>query len=111
MKVLEQVKQLVGGSTVFGAPYEKNGVAVIPASSFWAGGGGGEGSAPDSQGSGEGGGAGVMARPAGVFVIKGDNVAWVPAFDLNRVILMGQLVVLAAILSWRSVARARARRR
>jgi uncharacterized spore protein YtfJ len=105
MKILDQVKDVVTGATVFGAPYEKNGVTLIPAAKVSGGGGGG-------QDAGEAGGAGVGldARPAGAFVIKGDEVSWVPAIDINRVIFMGQVVLLAAILSWRSVARMRARR-
>lgn len=105
MKLLDQVKDILGGVTVFGQPYEKNGVTVIAASHVSGGGGGGQ--APDSEAGG--GGAGVDARPAGVFVIKGEDVTWVPAFDLNRVIFVAQLVAVIAILSWRSVARAQAR--
>ncbi|HEY3084455.1 MAG TPA: spore germination protein GerW family protein [Candidatus Dormibacteraeota bacterium] len=106
MKILDQVKDVVTGTTVFGTPYEKNGVTVIPASKVSGGGGGGEGS--DQAG---GAGVGLDARPAGAFVIKGDEVSWLPAIDINRVIFMGQVVLLAAILSWRSVAKMRARRR
>ncbi|HEV8596275.1 MAG TPA: sporulation protein [Candidatus Dormibacteraeota bacterium] len=105
MKILDQVKDVVTGATVFGQPYEKNGVTVIPATRVSGGGGGGEGS--DQAG---GAGVGLDARPAGAFVIKGDDVSWIPAIDINRVIFMGQVVLLVAILSWRSVARLRARR-
>lgn len=105
MKILDQVKDVVTGATVFGQPYEKNGVTVIPATRVSGGGGGGEGS--DQAG---GAGVGLDARPAGAFVIKGDDVSWIPAIDINRVIFMGQVVLLVAILSWRSVARLRAKR-
>ena len=106
MKILDQVKDVVTGATVFGAPYEKDGVTVIPASKVSGGGGGG------GQDAGEAGGAGVGldARPAGAFVIKGSDVSWIPAIDVNRIVFVGQIVLLAAILSWRSVARQRARR-
>ena len=105
MKILDQVKDVVTGATVFGAPYEKDGVTVIPASKVSGGGGGG-------QDAGEAGGAGVGldARPAGAFVIKGSDVSWIPAIDVNRIVFVGQIVLLVAILSWRSVARQRARR-
>ena len=106
MKILDQVKDVVTGATVFGAPYEKDGVTVIPAAKVSGGGGGG-------QDAGEAGGAGVGldARPAGAFVIKGSDVSWIPAIDVNRIVFVGQIVLLAAILSWRSVAaRQRARR-
>ena len=108
MKILDQVKDVVTGATVFGAPYEKDGVTVIPAAKVSGGGGGGGG----GQDAGEAGGAGVGldARPAGAFVIKGSDVSWIPAIDVNRIVFMGQIVLLAAILSWRSVARQRAKR-
>ena len=52
---------------------------------------------------------GLEARPADAFVIRGGDVRWVPAFDVNRVIFVSQLLAIVAVLSWRSVARARAR--
>jgi uncharacterized spore protein YtfJ len=108
MAVLDQVKETVTGKTVYGAPYEKNGVTVIPAAKVMGGGGGGQ---EAGDGGASGGGVGLTARPVGAFVINGSDVSWVPALDFNRIILMGQLVLLVAILSWRSVAKQRARRR
>ena len=108
MKVLDQVKEIVGSATVFDRPYDKNGITVIPASRLTGGGGGGQQAGEESP---AGGGAGVQASPAGALVIKGDQVTWVPAVNINRAIVLGQLLVLAAILSWRSVMVARARRR
>lgn len=111
MKVIDDVKELLEHAVVFGQPYEKNGLTVIPAARVMGGGGGGE--APASEkgtgSTGSGGGAGVQARPAGAFVVKGDSVRWVPAVDANRMILMGQILGIVALLSWRSVAKARAR--
>ncbi len=108
MAILDQVKEAVTGKTVYGAPYEKNGVTVIPAAKVMGGGGGGQ---EAGDGGASGGGVGLTARPVGAFVINGADVSWVPALDFNRIILMGQLVLLVAILSWRSVAKQRARRR
>jgi uncharacterized spore protein YtfJ len=105
MKILDQVKEIVGGATVFGEPYEKDGLTVIPAATVAGGGGGGQ----QAGEQGAGGGAGVQARPAGAFVIMGDEVSWVPAFDVNRAVLLSQLVLLVGLLCWRSVARATAR--
>ena len=34
----------------------------------------------------EGGGIGLIARPAGAYVIKDGVVQWQPAFDLNRTV-------------------------
>jgi len=106
MRILDQVKELVSGTAVFGQPYEKNGLTVIPASRMWGGGGGGQASA-NEEGAGVGGG--MMARPAGAFVVQGESVRWLPAVDATRVILMSQLLAIVAVLSWRSVAKARAR--
>jgi uncharacterized spore protein YtfJ len=112
------VQEVLSGATdsltvkrVFGEPYERNGVTVIPVASVFGGGGGGSGEAPEGSGSGSGGGFGLAARPAGVFVIRGETVSWSPALDLTRVILAGQLVGLATILAIRSVLKARAKRR
>jgi hypothetical protein len=44
-------------------------------------------------------------------VIRGSEVVWTPALDLNRIILGGQLVALAAILALRGILKARAKRR
>jgi uncharacterized spore protein YtfJ len=81
---------------VYGEPYERNGLAVIPAAAVLGGGGGG-GSERGEHTDG-GGGFGVQARPVGAYVIRGEQVSWQPALDLNRVILGCQLLGLAAIL-------------
>jgi uncharacterized spore protein YtfJ len=89
---------------VFGEAYERNGVMVIPAAEVMGGGGGGTGEGPD--GTGGGGGFGVRARPAGVYVVRGEEVSWRPAVDLNRVVLGCQLLGLAAIfLTYRRLRR------
>ena len=82
---------------VYGEPYERNGVTVIPAATVMGGGGGGEGDQGDGQ-TGSGGGFGLRARPVGAYVIRGEEVSWRPALDLNRVVLGCQLLGLAAIL-------------
>ena len=82
---------------VFGEPYERNGVTVIPAAKVMGGGGGGAGEAPDGQGQGSGTGFGMAARPAGAYVIHGDEVRWQPALDVNRLIA-GVLAIAALAL-------------
>jgi hypothetical protein len=37
-------------------------------------------------------------RPVGVVVVQGGNVKWQPTVDVNRIVLGGQLLALAAIL-------------
>ena len=45
-----------------------------------------------------------------IYVIKGDDVRWIPAFDLNRVIMGGQIVAIVALITFRAIAKARARK-
>jgi uncharacterized spore protein YtfJ len=93
---------------VFGEPIERDGVTIIPTASVrgGAGGGGGRGGTQE-EGEGVGGGYGFMAHPAGVFVVRGDQVDWRPALDLGKVILGGQLVAVTFLLVLRSILRRR----
>jgi hypothetical protein len=49
----------------------------------------------------------VNAKPLGAFVVKGDDVSWRPAVDVNRVILGSQIVAILALLVARSIIRSR----
>lgn len=109
MNALERIDQARDAITVrrvYGEPYQEDGVTVIPAASVMGGGGGGG----DTQGNG-GSGFGLAARPAGAWVIKDGDATWRPALDLNRVILVGQLVAIVMFLSLRSILTAWAKRR
>jgi len=92
---------------VYGAPYEADGVVLIPAASVKGGGGGGEGEGTETTPSGRGGGFGLSARPVGAYQIRGDEVKWVPAVDVTRVILTGQAIAIVALLVLRSIVRRR----
>ncbi|MFG1609754.1 spore germination protein GerW family protein [Actinoplanes sp. NPDC049265] len=113
--VLEVLRRAVDAGTagrVFGEPIVQDGVLVLPVAKVAGGGGGGAGTAPDdgeTEGSGTGGGFGTAARGLGVFVVKDGKVSWRPAVDINRVVLGGQLVAVAALLVLRSVWRGRGR--
>ena len=96
-ETISNARDAITVKRVFGDPYERNGITVIPAAAVMGGGGGGEGEQDEGQ-SGSGGGFGLRARPVGAYVIRGDQVSWQPALDLNRVILGCQLLGLAAIL-------------
>ena len=109
MNVIDQVKDVVTRRRVFGETYEKNGVTVIPTARVRGGGGGGGAEANGEDGAGSGGGFGLDARPVGAFIIKGDEVTWLPAIDVNRIIIGAQIVAIIALLSWRYVAKARAK--
>jgi Sporulation protein YtfJ (Spore_YtfJ) len=78
---------------VYGEPYAQNGVTLIPAAQVAGGGGAGGGEDPNGGGSGGGGGFGIVARPVGAYVIRGDEVRWQPAVDVSR--LLAQLTVAA----------------
>lgn len=95
---LRQATDTVTAKRVFADPIEKDGVTVIPAARVAAGGGAGTGHDPEGQ-EGEGGGFGLSGRPAGAYVIRGDEVSWRPAVDPNRLIAVVGLVVAVLILT------------
>lgn len=97
-EILEGARDAMTVGRVYGDPIEREGVTVIPAAKVGGGGGGG---GDDAQNGGAGFGLG--ARPVGAYVIRGDQVTWIPAVDVSRVLLYG----LAALLVLRSIIRRR----
>ena len=63
-----------------------------------AGGGGGQGSHEGDTGRGFGTGFGVQARAIGVYEVRGSNVVWKPAVDVNRLARGGQILGGIAIV-------------
>jgi uncharacterized spore protein YtfJ len=108
-EVLAQARDAMTVKRVFGEPYEKNGVTVIPAARVQGGAGGGGGEGPEGQGRGSGTGFGLSARPVGAYLIRGDEVTWRPAVDLNRIVLGGQIVAIVALLTIRAIVKAKAK--
>jgi uncharacterized spore protein YtfJ len=108
--VIAQARDTLTVKRVFGEPYERDGVTIIPAARVQGGAGGGSGEDPQGQGRGSGSGFGMTARPVGAFVIRDGELSWRPAVDVNRIVLGGQLVVVAALLTVRAIIRARAKR-
>jgi uncharacterized spore protein YtfJ len=106
---IEQAKDAMSVRRVFGDPFEKNGVTFIPAARVQGGAGGGTGEGPEGEGKGGGSGFGLNARPAGAYVIRGDEVDWRPAIDPNRVIIAAAAIVVAALMVARSAIKLRAR--
>jgi uncharacterized spore protein YtfJ len=106
-QLLEAAHDTLMVKRVFGEPYERNGLMVIPVARVQAGGGGGHGNGPDGS-AGEGGGYGLSARPAGVYVVAGDKVRWAPAVDINRIVVGAQVLAAVALLAVRGIVRARA---
>lgn len=109
-EMLAETKDLLTVKKVFGEPYQSNGVTFIPAASVRGGMGSGEGEGSDTAPAGRGGGMGITARPIGAYRIKGDDVSWIPAVDVTRIITTGQVVVIVALLVMRSILRKRKRR-
>jgi len=106
-EILAKTRDLVTVEKVYGAPYQSNGVTLIPAASVRGGMGSGEGEGSETAPAGRGAGMGITARPIGAFQIKGDDVVWVPAVDVSRVIVTGQMVAIVALLVLRSILKAR----
>jgi len=93
---------------VFGDAHTTNGTTVIPVAAVRGGGGAGE----SREGTrGFGGGFGLTASPAGVFVVKDDEVEWKPAVNATAVVLGGQLVAIVVMLAIRSIIKIQSKRR
>ena len=108
--VLTGAQEALTVRRVFGEPYEREGVTVIPVAKVAGGGGGGQGAAPGGEGEGSGGGFGLRAEPAGVYIVRGEEVSWEPAIDVNRLILGAQVVVVAVLIVVRAVVKRRRKR-
>ena len=109
-EVMGVAKDAMTVKRIYGEPYEKDGLTVIPAAVVAGGAGGGSGQDDKGQ-EGGGGGFGVSGRPAGAFVIKDGKVSWRPVVDPNRVVAMIGLSVIAYLVSRPRMTRARARAR
>ena len=123
-EVLDHARDAMTVKRVFGDPYEKDGVVVIPVANVMggagAGGGPGAGTKPASAGdaaagegagdSGYGMGYGLRATPAGVYVVKGGEVEWKPALDMNSLTLQRAGVAILGLLVLRSIIRTLAKR-
>jgi uncharacterized spore protein YtfJ len=104
--LLETIRDTLAVERVFGEPYELDGTTVIPVARIQGGGGGGEGPGT-AGGGGNGAGFGLAARPAGVYVLRDGRVRWVPALDVNRIVLGAQVLAIVASLIARSILRSR----
>jgi uncharacterized spore protein YtfJ len=109
--LLNRVTENISVSRAFGSAYEKEGVLVIPVALVAGGGGGGEGSSTTANsshddetavssndlhgavGKGSGGGFGGVVVPVGAYVVKDEQVRWVPAVNVTVIVI----AVLCAI--------------
>lgn len=122
-ELLAQARDAMTARRVFGEPIERDGTMLLPVASVMGGAGGGSGrTAGTALGTGDesveakmpdegsGYGFGMMAKPLGVYVVRGDDVTWQPAVDRNRQLLLAALVSMLAIFAVRSVLLTIARR-
>jgi uncharacterized spore protein YtfJ len=122
--LLKRVGENLSVGRAFGTAYEKDGLLIIPVALVAGGGGGGGGGGPvsaepakdkskskgsedveDEQASGAGFGGVVL--PVGAYVVKDDDVRWVPAVNVTLIALAALAVLRVAI---RSTSRSRRRR-
>jgi uncharacterized spore protein YtfJ len=129
--VLAKVSDNLSVRRAFGAAYEKDGLLIIPVAMVAGGGGGGtsrsrprhrdSAARPDpltapaaaAQESGPadaGGGFGGLVLPSGAYVVKGDQVRWVPAVDTTIVVLASLALVRMLAAAWVRISRNRGRR-
>jgi uncharacterized spore protein YtfJ len=102
----QTTRKILSARRVYGDPVERDDITVIPAARIRGSGGGRNGrNERNGRNGGRGGGFRVSARPAGVYVIRNGKVSWMPAIDVNRIILGGQIigmvVAAVAVAVWR----------
>jgi uncharacterized spore protein YtfJ len=107
-ELMATAKDTLTVGRVYGEPYERDGVTVIPAATVAGGGGGGTGRDPEGQ-EGEGGGFGMNAKPAGVYVLDAGTVRWRPAVDVNRLVGTVAAVLIMAMITRVRLVRLRSR--
>jgi uncharacterized spore protein YtfJ len=95
-ELIAEARDAMTARRVYGEPYEREGVTIIPAAAVRGGSGGGSGRGGDGEGGG--GGFGLAARPVGAWVITDEGATWKPAIDVNRIVLGGQMIGLAAVV-------------
>ncbi len=107
MGIVNQIQEQFSAGIVYAGAVDNDGAVVVPAARVFGGGGGGSDAAQ-----GEGGGFGLMAMPAGAWVIRGGDAEWKPAIDITAIVLGAQLVGLSYFFfSWlKTRAKARTQR-
>jgi uncharacterized spore protein YtfJ len=105
-EVIAQARDTLTVQRVFGEPFEKAGLTIIPAARVQGGVGAGGGEDPQRGGKGSGSGLAMGARPVGAFVIRDGELSWRPAVDVTRIALGGQVVAVVALLTLRAIIKA-----
>jgi uncharacterized spore protein YtfJ len=133
--ILAKASENLSVRRAFGTAYEKDGMLIIPVALVAGGGGGGTGTArtrsadsaarrdgpPGAGPAGQdavprdpghpdaGGGFGGLVLPSGAYVVKGDQVRWVPAVDATIVALASLSLVRVLGRTWTRRRRRRSR--
>lgn len=71
----------------FGAPIDREGVALVPVAIVLGGGGRGRGEGKVGEPAGEGGGFGGLVYPIGAYAISNGTVRFVPTFNVTRIVM------------------------
>jgi uncharacterized spore protein YtfJ len=122
--LLAKTSEDISVRRAFGTAYEKDGMLIIPVALVARGGGAGTARArrdnsasrpdnvpeadatahdatpQDSEPRDVGGGFGGLVLPSGVYVVKGDQVRWVPVVDARIVALATLGLVRVAARTW-----------
>jgi uncharacterized spore protein YtfJ len=93
-ELLANASHGVSASQVFGEPYERDGVTVIPVARVVGGGGGGY-----AREEGSGSGYGLIAEPVGAYVITNGSVKWEPAVNVNKIVNSALVMAAVAVIS------------
>lgn len=105
-RLVDRLQSVATVNRAFGEPIRHGETVIVPVASVrGGGGGGGAGDGSADRGEGGGGGFGLRVVPRGVFVIGDGTIRWQPAVDVNRMVLGGQIIAIAAILTIRSLLR------
>ena len=99
-EMLAGARDAITVKRVYGDPIERDGILVIPAANVQGGGGGG-----GDQDNNGGGGFGVVARPAGAWIIRDGEVTWKPAVDVGRIAGMALTAWIVALFLMRPLFR------
>lgn len=97
-KLVSQGADAMTVKRVFGEPIAHDGITLIPVARVRGAGGLGAGTGADES---QGAGYAVTAHAMGTYVIKGDEVRFVPAVDVNRALLTiaGLVAVLGVFVA------------
>jgi uncharacterized spore protein YtfJ len=98
-ETIAKARDAITVKRVYGDPYERDGVTVIPAAAVGGGAGGGSGQ-DEKGGTGGGSGFGLGARPVGAYVIDNGTVRWEPAIDVARIVAVTMAAATVIAVAW-----------